>query len=157
MSDLEVIARGAWVQAGDILLCRNRRKGNVYLPGGHIEWGEGARAALTREWREETGLAGRVGRFLGTAEHTFKHKGRRVCEINLVFALNVPRWPARKAVLAAEPKLEFFWHPLTRLKAIHLQPWALQQALPAWLRGRGTGWASTYGRGAADSRRLAGR
>ena len=33
----EIISRGVCVHRGHVLLCRNRKRGNVYLPGGHIE------------------------------------------------------------------------------------------------------------------------
>ena len=43
-------------------------KGQWSIPGGRVEFGEGLKAALTREVLEETGLEVVVGRFLGWAE-----------------------------------------------------------------------------------------
>ena len=37
MKPIDLIARGVALHRGRILVCRNRKKGNCYLPGGHIE------------------------------------------------------------------------------------------------------------------------
>lgn len=143
-ADIEIIVRGVAVRGGCVLVCRSRKKGNTFLPGGHIEFGEPARAALAREMKEETGLAVRIGRFLGASEHSFRHKGRRVCEINLVFEMRLGA--SARAVRSQEPKLEFSWIPLRSLPASALQPFTLRLDLPLWLAGktpRGP-WSSSY-------------
>lgn len=94
-SVIEVIARGVLIHAGKLLLCRNCKHGHRFLPGGHIDPGEPARAALEREIREELGIALRAGRFLGVSESSFrdpraKREDRVTHEINLVFQLEVP-------------------------------------------------------------------
>jgi 8-oxo-dGTP pyrophosphatase MutT (NUDIX family) len=68
---IEVIVRGLWSVNGQVLLCRNRRAGHLFLPGGHIEFGEPAAIALAREFLEESGCAVRVGAFLGAVEASF--------------------------------------------------------------------------------------
>jgi 8-oxo-dGTP pyrophosphatase MutT (NUDIX family) len=53
---------------GHVLLCHNHR-GDWELPGGRPEPDESAQECLIREMWEETGLAVRVGRLLGTLEY----------------------------------------------------------------------------------------
>jgi 8-oxo-dGTP diphosphatase len=53
---------------GRVLLCRNHR-GDWELPGGRPEPHESGDECLVREMWEETGLAVRVGRLLGTVEY----------------------------------------------------------------------------------------
>ena len=48
---IEIIVRGVCLSRGHLLVCRNVSRGNVYLPGGHVEWGESSPSALRREWR----------------------------------------------------------------------------------------------------------
>jgi 8-oxo-dGTP diphosphatase len=54
---------------GEILLIKRKlppRIGDWALPGGHLDWGESAEEAATREVREETGLEIRLVRLLCT-------------------------------------------------------------------------------------------
>lgn len=55
---------------------RGAAVGSWSIPGGRVEPGEAVAAAVERELAEETGLAGRCGRFVGwveriSAEHHF--------------------------------------------------------------------------------------
>lgn len=145
---IELLVRGVAFNGNRVLICRNRKKGHGYLPGGHLEWGESVTRALTREVREETGLACRAGRFLGAVEHTFVRRGRRTCEVNLLFELQWARRSAPRSVPAREKKLEFIWCPLDRLGRIGLQPAPLQRLLKKWSRSKKTtaDWASTFPR-----------
>lgn len=144
-NDIELLARGVMVRSGRVLLCRNRKKGHLYLPGGHIEFGESARSALRREIKEEIGFPCAVGRFLGASEHTFVVKGERTCEINLVFEMDVRGAKPGKAVPSREKKLEFVWVPLAKLAGARVEPRSLAKALPEWVKGhRSAHWASSF-------------
>lgn len=129
---IEILARGACVKAGRILVCRNRKHGNVYLPGGHVDWGEDSRHALAREWREELGVDCRAGRFLGVVEQVYRARNGRTSEISLVFEVGCPAISAGRTPASAEDHLAFEWVPLKRLKDSGLLPVAMAECLPGW-------------------------
>jgi ADP-ribose pyrophosphatase YjhB (NUDIX family) len=143
--DVEIIARGVLIRDGHILLCRNKKKKNCFLPGGHIEFNESAMSALQREIKEETGLKNSAGRFLGASEHTFRYKGKRLCEINLVFEFDIRGARASRPMPSAEKKIEFIWLPLRKLSRSRIEPFTMKKDLPLWLRDRRGGhWGSSY-------------
>lgn len=133
---IEFLARGVFVDKGKILLCHTKGATNTYLPGGHVEFGESAGMALCREIKEELGCRSSVRRFLGVVEHTFKQKGERHCEVNLVFELQVEglRYPAKP--VSMEDYIEFEWASLKRLRASSLEPAALCRLVPVWLASK---------------------
>ena len=130
--EIEILARGACVKAGKLLVCRNRKHRNVYLPGGHVDWGEDSKRALAREWREELGVRCKPGRFLGVVEQIYEARGGRTCEISLVFEVLCPGISAARNPVSAEDHLEFEWVPLAKLGKSGLLPLALAGHLPAW-------------------------
>ena len=143
---IEVIARGVYVRGDSLLLCHSTGADNTFLPGGHVEFEEGARRALCREIDEELGVAARAGDFLGCVEHSFLQDGVRHCEINLVFEVSIPGLADGADPESMEGKLEFLWVPLEGLGDSRLEPSALIELLPEWLSGRyAGGWASTHG------------
>jgi len=129
-----------------VLLCHTKGAANTFLPGGHIEFGESARESLRREIAEELGVPCRVGRFLGVVEHTFRQKGRRVCEVNLVFAFESAKLSQRCSPPSREGHIEFLWTGEGELATSALEPAPLRRLLPEWWRARGDspGFASTY-------------
>lgn len=142
---IEVLVRGVCVKEGKLLVCQGKEEGNTYLPGGHVDWGERAEAGLKREIKEELGANARVLDFLGVVEHTFIQKGKRHCEINLVFMMEIPALKPDSAPESAEHWILFRWIPLTRLARHALEPWPLRRLIPGWVRkspcaGR---WGST--------------
>ena len=130
---IEILARGVCVVKGQLLLCHSKQAVNTYLPGGHVEFREQARAALEREIAEELGLRAKAGRFLGCVEHVFRQKGQWHAEINLVFELRIPGLTSATPPPAREEWIEFCWAPLTTLRPARLEPKVLVQQLPRWL------------------------
>ena len=131
----EFIVRAVCVCEGHLLLCRHITARNVYLPGGHIESGEGAIAAIRREVREEMGLEAIPGRFLGAAENRFLQKGVEVTELNLVFAVDMAGVSVDTPPRGLEGHIEFFWHPLADVETSGLRPATLACRLQGWLDG----------------------
>lgn len=130
---IEILARGACVKGGKVLVCRNRKHGNVYLPGGHVDWGEDSKLALEREWKEELGVPGQAGRFLGVVEQIYDARGGRTCEISLLFEVRCSKISVQKNPPSAEDHLAFEWVPLKELKQSGLLPLAMAEQLPDWV------------------------
>jgi ADP-ribose pyrophosphatase YjhB (NUDIX family) len=124
---IEILVRGVCVKRGQILLCQSVGAANTYLPGGHVEFRETARAALEREILEEIGVKSKVGRFLGCIEHAFRQRGRWHAEINLLFELSIPSLSPAAQPKTREEWIGFRWCPLTpaSLRAAHLEPAAM--------------------------------
>ena len=88
--------------------------------------------SLAREWREELGVPGKTGRFLGVVEQAYIARSGPTCEISLVFEVRCPQLSAARPPPSAEDHLEFEWVPLKQLKRSGLLPVALAEHLPAW-------------------------
>ena len=110
-SAIELIARGVCVQSDHLLVCRNRRLGHAFLPGGHVELGETAANALSREMEEETGMPFRIGRFVGGCEAIFEQQHRKGPrhhhEVNLIFEMQPAPATSSPQALASSDALEY--------------------------------------------------
>lgn len=145
MSSIELLSRGALTHDGKLLLTYNKKKKHMFLPGGHIEFGESAIAALIREIQEETGMTVKVNEFLAAVEHQWQGTKHQHCELNLIFHVMSTALSSRKAPESREPNIEFLWHPLNELSSINLQPAILRKELPKWLdEGSTSIWGSAY-------------
>ncbi len=133
---IELISRGVLLGPRGILLCRNTGMEYTYLPGGHVEFGESAAAALEREIFEELALRAKAENFLGVIEHTFAQDGVTHHEISLVFELTGSAIARRARFTPAESRLEFLWQPLHTLSEAELLPRPLRQLIPLWTRGK---------------------
>ncbi len=123
ISGIEILARGVCIVDGKVLLCRPKKGGYTYLPGGHVEFGETSREALVREMQEETGLAATAGDLLGVVESQFEQHGQKHCEISLVYRMAIEPAPdASKPVAAREDWIAFEWRPLDELAAANMLP-----------------------------------
>ena len=126
VSGIENITRGVCVVDGHVLLCRPKKGGYTYLPGGHIEFGEKGAEALRREVREELGLDSSAGELLGVVESSFVQHGKPHAEISLVYRLDVAFPPAGEGGLPRVPSredwIEFVWWPVDRLDDANMLP-----------------------------------
>jgi 8-oxo-dGTP diphosphatase len=110
---IELLARGLAIRGTEVLVCRSVKHGHCYLPGGHVEVGEGFRAALARECMEEAGVAVKVGALCFVHEQLFEQGGRMRQEVSLVFHVEQGTLPHR--VASVEPDIAFEWLPAASL------------------------------------------
>lgn len=116
----------------------------MYLPGGHVEPGEGMVNALARELEEELGVDVLVGEYLGAVEHEWEAAGVRSQEINHLFVVTSPELLATHSPESREDYIEFTWISPSEFEERNLQPAPLRQLLSD-LRSnsRRLWWAST--------------
>lgn len=137
-------AAGVCAHDGYVLLHRAAHEDFWSLPGGRVEIGETAQAAVARELREELGptFEMRVDRLLWVVENFFTYDGVSFHEIGL-YAL-VPPGPANAYLdkshtyhgiegdfdpLHRPIQLVFQWFPLATLESVPLFPRFLRSAL----------------------------
>jgi 8-oxo-dGTP pyrophosphatase MutT (NUDIX family) len=132
MSTTHLLARAIIRDAGHILLVRARGQPHVFLPGGHVEEGEGLAGCLRRELQEELGVTAHVNHYRGTVEHRWWRDGNCQYELNHCFAVDVPTLSADVAPTAREGYLTFGWVPAEQaaLADVDLQPAPLRHLLP---------------------------
>lgn len=133
---LEIIARAVIIREGRILAARDRGQWWYFLPGGHVEDGEGIEAALVRELREELGATATVIGFVGMVEHGYCAGGSLRRELNLVFAVELDE----AAPNSQEDHLEFGWLELDLLPGTDLRPASLRDAVLAWTANHTPFW-----------------
>lgn len=145
---IEVISRGCLILGSRVLVTRNLKHGYVYLPGGHVEFGESAATAVRREFLEECGVDIRVGSAALATEAAFDTKKHRHHEITLVFhvepvALKPGKQGMPPIVKSKEDGIGFEWIDLAAVSDTDLRP----PAVKAWLitladQQQGVEWVS---------------
>lgn len=133
---LHLLARAVIQDGGHVLLAQARGYAHTFLPGGHVEPGEGLRSCLARELAEETDLQFEVGAFLGVVEYEWRDGSEhRHHELNHLFAAASPGLTRLQAVASREPHLTFAWVSMDELDNRALMP----PPLRPWLAGRERG------------------
>lgn len=133
---IEIIARCAWVDRGRVLVCRSLENGYCYLPGGHVEPGETAAAALSRELIEEAGIELAFHRPTACFEQLFTQKGKPRHELTFVFHVE---HAADFEIHSRESHISFEWIDLAALVGEDLRP----PAIKAWLMSNGADSAAS--------------
>ncbi len=120
--EFHYVARAIFRSHGHLLVVKEVGAESCFLPGGHIENGEGAIPALQREFREECGLSVDVECFMGAVENQWVDGSSEHHEINLVFLVTCPDASFPSDIISLEPHLTFFWVPESQTKQHNLLP-----------------------------------
>ena len=109
MPNTHLLARAVVRDAGHVLLVRAEGQSHTFLPGGHVEAGEGLAGCLHRELQEELGVESNVGAYRGAVEHQWQRDGEPQYEINHCFDVTIPSLHAQMLPEAREDYLRFGW------------------------------------------------
>ena len=144
---IEFIARGVFVRAGQVLLCQSIKHKYYYLPGGHVEFGESAAAAVAREILEELGVKARVGPLALVSEGSFIAK-RQHHEVNFVFFVEpLAPWPTSLVnPKSREGWIAFRWIDLAAVQDLDIRPLAVKAWIASGLGNGGVEWVSEIAR-----------
>lgn len=129
MTVTHLLSRAVVRKDGHLLVVQADGQPHTFLPGGHVEDGEGVEACLRRELREELGMESRVESYLGAVEHRWHRDGTPQYELNHCFAVNVPALSPDVQPTARESYLTFAWVEPDHLDSVDLQPAPLRRLL----------------------------
>jgi len=134
--EIEIITRALILTKNRILLFKTKDNKHYSLPGGHLEFGESAVAALSRELREELGAKSEIGSLIGVCEHVYPEKGKKHHEINLVLKAEIKKINLK----GRERKLKFYLKDLKEFKKIYFLPKDLKMALIGYFKNKKFFW-----------------
>ena len=117
---------GIAVHDGRVLVEQAVGQGFCFLPGGRVEFGESAVAALGREVREELAESATIGRLLIAADNLFELDGSCYQEVNLYFLINLdddsPILGRDGRFEGAESSIVLEWISVDELEQANLKP-----------------------------------
>lgn len=136
----EICLRAIVENNSKILVCRNKKKGYYYLPGGHLEYGEKIKDALAREIKEELSAVLDKMSFIGAVDNIFTEDGEKHHEINLVFKAKLKNNKTK----SMEDHIDFSFLDKKEFAKAEFYPIALKKAILKWLKDKKIFWASQY-------------
>ena len=125
------------LDADCLLLHRVRGEAFWTLPGGRVNVGESAQAAICREFEEELGTPIDCGRLACVGENFFCHNQMSHHEIGLYFYAFLPRDSSYKDKqltykgVEINRQLEFKWFEVHQLSHVDMRPHVIRDGLGA--------------------------
>lgn len=123
------------LDAGWLLLHRLQADAFWTLPGGRVQLGESAQAALCREFEEEMGTSIACGDLACVGENFFRHNQVPHHEIGLYFYACLPTdssYKDKHMTLAGKEigkGLEFKWFEIEQLHHVDMRPQVMRDGL----------------------------
>jgi len=136
----EICVRAVILKNNKILVCWHKNKNYYFFPGGHIEFGERAEDALSRELKEELEILIEKLNFIGVVENIYKENGKPHHEINLVFEVKAKNVKDK----SKEDHLDFFFLDFQSFVKKEVLPLALKEAIIKWRKDKKIFWASQF-------------
>ncbi len=137
---VEVIIRAVVFDNNKILICRSKKHGNYFLPGGHLEFNEKIEKAIKREFKEELNIEVKKITFIGVADNIYIEEGQRRHEINLVFKTEVKKIKTK----SQEGHIEFALFSKEQFMKEKIYPIALKKQILKWLKDKKIFWVSQF-------------
>ena len=137
MSTIRIRVAGILVKDGKILLVRHEKNDKSYwlLPGGGVDFGESAEAALVREFQEEVGLSIQVGKIVLVHDSIPANRHRQV--LNLYFLVTADKFDIKVTQDAVLKDAAFY--PLSEFGGMAVNPDVKKEIL----EGIGNGWSES--------------
>lgn len=121
MSQFTIRVYGIAIKDGQVLLSREGIKGGLFVkfPGGGLEYGEGTRACLEREIKEETGLHAETGEHIYTTDffQPSAFHDAPVQVVSIYYAVQLIKPDGLKTVSSESKEPGFFWCAMEKLTA----------------------------------------
>lgn len=127
---IELIVRLIIKKDNQFLLCRNKKMGYYFLPGGHVEFGDTMEETIYKEMDEELGLSrDNISNieFKKYLENSYEHDNQKHCELNMVFCADLKEGIK---IESQEDHIDFEWVRQEDLDNYKLLPIGILDADP---------------------------
>lgn len=135
--NIEIISRAIILKDNKLLLCKSTKHGNYYLPGGHVEFGESAEAALKREMIEESASEINNLHFVGCFENKWGEPAHH--EYNMIYTADI----TDTSVVSREDHIAFEWIEVSNLRDLLFYPAEFLVAINEWCENQENIYLST--------------